>query len=46
LSYKAQNRMKLGHKGDLNTRNKFPKRFFSNPNISLLILNEHEKPRF
>jgi hypothetical protein len=33
--------MKLGHKGHLNTRNKFPKVvFFPNPMISLLILDE------
>jgi hypothetical protein len=38
--------MKLGHKGYLNTRNKFPKRFFSNPIISLPILDELEEPRF
>jgi hypothetical protein len=38
--------MKLGHKGHLDTRNKFPMRFFRNPKISLPILDEHEKPRF
>jgi hypothetical protein len=38
--------MKLRHKGYLNTRNKFPKRFFPNPNISLPILDELEEPRF
>jgi hypothetical protein len=38
--------MKLGHKGYLNTRNKFPKRVFSNPKISLPILDELEKSRF
>jgi hypothetical protein len=38
--------MKLGHKGHINTRNKFSKRFFPNPNISLLILDELKKPRF
>jgi hypothetical protein len=33
--------MKLGHKGHLNTRNKFIKEvFFSNLKISLLILDE------
>jgi hypothetical protein len=32
--------MKLGHKGHLNTRNKFPKRVFPNPKISILILDE------
>jgi hypothetical protein len=33
--------MKLGHKGHLNIRNKFPKEFFlPNPTISLLILDE------
>jgi hypothetical protein len=35
--------MKLGHKGHLNTRNKFPKRVFSNPTISLPILDELEE---
>jgi hypothetical protein len=38
--------MKLGHKGHLNISNKFPMSFFSNPNISLPILNELEEPRF
>jgi hypothetical protein len=38
--------MKLGHKGHLNTRNKFLKRFFPNPKISLLILDELKEPRF
>jgi hypothetical protein len=38
--------MKLEHKGHLNTRNKFPKRFFPNPNISLPILDELEESRF
>jgi hypothetical protein len=38
--------MKLEHKGHLNTRNKFPKRGFSNPKISLLILDELKKPKF
>jgi hypothetical protein len=28
LSYNAPNQMKFGHKGHLNTRNKFPKSFF------------------
>jgi hypothetical protein len=37
--------MKLGHKGHVNTRNKFPKRFFPNPKISLPILDELEKPK-
>jgi hypothetical protein len=32
--------MKLGHKGHLNTRNKFPKEVFPNPKISLPILYE------
>jgi hypothetical protein len=32
--------MKLGHKGHLNKRNNFPKRFLPNPKISLLILDE------
>jgi hypothetical protein len=31
---------------DLNIRNKFPKRFFPNPNISLPILDELEEFRF
>jgi hypothetical protein len=38
--------MKLGHKGHLNTRNKFQTRFFLNPKISLLILDELEESRF
>jgi hypothetical protein len=38
--------MKHGHKGHLNTRNKFPKRFFPNPKISLLIFDELEKSKF
>jgi hypothetical protein len=38
--------MKLGHKGHLNTRNKFQKRFFLNPKISLLILDELKDSRF
>jgi hypothetical protein len=38
--------MKLGHKGHLNTRNKFPKRFFLNPKIFLPILDELEESRF
>jgi hypothetical protein len=37
--------MKLGHKGHLNTRNKFQKKFFPNPKISLPILNELEEYR-
>jgi hypothetical protein len=32
--------MKHRYKTDLNTRNKFQKRFFPNPKISLLILDE------
>jgi hypothetical protein len=32
--------MKLGHKGHLNIRNKFSKRFFPNSKISLSILDE------
>jgi hypothetical protein len=34
--------MKLGHKGHLNTKNKFPKErfFFPNPTIFLSILDE------
>jgi hypothetical protein len=38
--------MKLGHKGHLNTRNKFPKMFSPNLKISLSILDELEEPRF
>jgi hypothetical protein len=38
--------MKLGHKGHLNTRNKFSKRFFPNPKISPLIFDELKEPRF
>jgi hypothetical protein len=38
--------MKLRHKGHLNTSNIFPIRFFPNPKISLLILDELEEPRF
>jgi hypothetical protein len=38
--------MKLGHKGHLNTSNKFPMRFFPNPKIFFLILDELEEPRF
>jgi hypothetical protein len=36
----APNQMKIGHKGHLNTRSKFPKEFFPNPMISLPILDE------
>jgi hypothetical protein len=36
--------MKLGYKGHLNTRNKFPKWFFLNTKISLLNLDELEEP--
>jgi hypothetical protein len=32
--------MKLGHKGHLNTRNKFPKEVFPNPIISVPMLDE------
>jgi hypothetical protein len=32
--------MKLGHKGHLNTRNKFPKEVFPKSMISLPILDE------
>jgi hypothetical protein len=46
LSYEAQNGIKLGHKGHINIRNKFPKRFIPNLKISLPILDELEKPRF
>jgi hypothetical protein len=38
--------MKLGHKGHLNIRNEFEKRFSPNPNISLPILGELEESRF
>jgi hypothetical protein len=38
--------MKLGHQGHLNTRNKFQKRFFPNPKISLPILDELEESMF
>jgi hypothetical protein len=38
--------MKLGHKGHLNTRNKFQKRFFPNPKIFDLILDGLEESRF
>jgi hypothetical protein len=38
--------MKLGHKGHLNTSNKFPMRFFPNPKIFFPILDELEEPRF
>jgi hypothetical protein len=43
LSYETQKWMKLGHKGHVNTRNKFSKRFFPNPKISLPILDELKK---
>jgi hypothetical protein len=33
--------MKLGHKGHLNTTNKFSKDVFPNPTIFLPILDEH-----
>jgi hypothetical protein len=38
--------MKLGHKGHLNTSNKFLMRFFPNPKIFFPILDELEEPRF
>jgi hypothetical protein len=38
--------MKLGHKGHINTMNKFSKRFFPNPKIPLPILYELEESRF
>jgi hypothetical protein len=38
--------MKLGHKGHVNTSNKFPMRFFPNPKIFFPILDELEEPRF
>jgi hypothetical protein len=34
------NQIKLAHKAHLNTRKKFSKKFFSNPTISLPILDE------
>jgi hypothetical protein len=38
--------MKLGHKGHLNTRNMFLKRFSPNPKISHPILDELKESRF
>jgi hypothetical protein len=38
--------MKLGHKGHLNTSNKFPTRFFPNLKIFFPILDELKEPRF
>jgi hypothetical protein len=38
--------MKLGHKGHLNTSNKFPMRFFPNPKIFFPILDELKEHRF
>jgi hypothetical protein len=38
--------MKLGHKGHLNTSNKFPMGFLPNPNIFFSILDELEEHRF
>jgi hypothetical protein len=38
--------MKLGHKGHLNTSNKFSMRFFPNAKIFFPILDELEEPRF
>jgi hypothetical protein len=38
--------MRLGHKGHLNTSNKFPMRFFPNSKIFFSILDEPEEPRF
>jgi hypothetical protein len=38
--------MKLRHRGHINTRNKFPKWFFPNPNISLPVLDELKKLGF
>jgi hypothetical protein len=38
--------MKLGHKGHLNTSNKFSMRFFPNPMIFFPILDELEEPWF
>jgi hypothetical protein len=38
--------MKLGHKGHLNTRNKFQGSLFPNPKISLPLLDELKESRF
>jgi hypothetical protein len=38
--------MELGHRGDLNIRNKFSKRFFSNSKIFLRIFDEVEESMF
>jgi hypothetical protein len=38
--------MKLGHKSDLNTRNKFQKRFFPKSKDFPTILDELEESRF
>jgi hypothetical protein len=38
--------MKLGHKGHLNTSNKFPTRFFPDSKIFFPILDELGEPRF
>jgi hypothetical protein len=46
LSYGAPKCIKLGHKGHLNTCNKFPMRFFPNSKIFFPILDELEEPRF
>jgi hypothetical protein len=46
LSCTAQNRMKLGHKSHLNTRNKFPKEVFPKSNDSLSDFRWTQKPRF
>jgi hypothetical protein len=46
LSYGAPKWMKLGHKGHLNTSNKFPMRFFPNPKIFFPILDELKEPKF
>jgi hypothetical protein len=38
--------MKLGHKGYLNTSNKFTMKFFPNSKIFFPILDEVKEPRF
>jgi hypothetical protein len=38
--------MKLEHKGHINTSHKFSMRFFPNPKIFFLILDELEETRF
>jgi hypothetical protein len=46
LSYIAPNWMKIGHKGHLNTRNKFPKVIFSKSNDFPSDFGWTQKPRF